>query len=258
MPLRQVADQPAGAGADDRAAEDRGREDDPDQRADPGARPGAVLRRLLGLRHPDLAVVLLTDHRRVEGPDRTRGMQVEHGLVVGLGVVDLVVDGGVEKHRSVGHVVPFQQYRCLVRRLPVELRGLDRDIERCRWRRARSGVWCRPARSSSSRWGEIRDASPLGSAWRWPLAEAPFGLVEVKLAAPMSRQGNVAKVDVVARLCTSTLPLVTVVGPAGYGKTTLLAPWDEADPRPSRGSRSTRDARRSARRADLVRGEHAH
>ena len=63
------------------------------------------------------------------------------------------------------------------------------------------------------------------------LAEAPFDLVEVKLAAPLSRPGTVAKADVIARLCTSTLPLVTVVAPAGYGKTTLLARWAEADPR---------------------------
>ena len=36
----------------------------------------------------------------------------------------------------------------------------------------------------------------------------------------------------IARLCTSTLPFATVVAPAGYGKTTLLAKWAEADPRP--------------------------
>ena len=63
------------------------------------------------------------------------------------------------------------------------------------------------------------------------LAEAPFDLVEVKLAAPPARPGTVAKEQVIARLCTSTLPLVTVVAPAGYGKTTLLARWAEADPR---------------------------
>ena len=57
------------------------------------------------------------------------------------------------------------------------------------------------------------------------LAEAPFDLVAVKLAAPPVRPGTVAKEQVIARLCTSTLPLVTVVAPAGYGKTTLLARW---------------------------------
>ena len=41
-----------------------------------------------------------------------------------------------------------------------------------------------------------------------------------------------AKADVIARLCTSVSPFAAVVAPAGYGKTTLLARWAEADPRP--------------------------
>ena len=60
----------------------------------------------------------------------------------------------------------------------------------------------------------------------------PFDLVEVKLAAPLTRPGTVAKADVIARLCAASVPLATVVAPAGYGKTTLLARWAEADPRP--------------------------
>jgi LuxR family maltose regulon positive regulatory protein len=64
------------------------------------------------------------------------------------------------------------------------------------------------------------------------VAEVPFDLVEVKLAAPVARPGTVARADVIARLCTSTLAFATVVAPAGYGKTTLLAKWAEADPRP--------------------------
>src|SRR5512132_3667579 len=64
------------------------------------------------------------------------------------------------------------------------------------------------------------------------VAEAPFDLVGVKLAAPSARPGTVAKADAIARLCASTLPFATVVAPAGYGKTTLLAKWAEADPRP--------------------------
>ena len=118
MPFAQVPDQSAGAGADDRAADERGREHEPDQGSDPGPGPGAVLGRLLGLGHPDLAVVLLADHRRVEGPDHAGGVEVEHGLVVGLGVRDLVVDGGVEKHGSVGHAASLGAMRSDDRRPP--------------------------------------------------------------------------------------------------------------------------------------------
>ena len=76
------------------------------------------------------------------------------------------------------------------------------------------------------------------------LAEVPFDLVEVKLAAPSARPGTVAKADAIARLCTSTLPFATVVAPAGYGKTTLLAKWADADPRPVRVGRTRRPGRR--------------
>jgi LuxR family maltose regulon positive regulatory protein len=62
--------------------------------------------------------------------------------------------------------------------------------------------------------------------------EIPFDLMEVKLAQPATRPGTVAKTDVIARLCSATVPFMTVVAPAGYGKTTLLAHWAEADPRP--------------------------
>ena len=41
-----------------------------------------------------------------------------------------------------------------------------------------------------------------------------------------------AKSDAVARLCESRARFVTVVAPAGYGKTTLLASWADEDPRP--------------------------
>jgi LuxR family transcriptional regulator, maltose regulon positive regulatory protein len=64
------------------------------------------------------------------------------------------------------------------------------------------------------------------------LAALPFDLAEVKLAGPSARPGTVAKEDAIARLCASTAPFATVIAPAGYGKTTLLARWAEADPRP--------------------------
>jgi LuxR family maltose regulon positive regulatory protein len=61
--------------------------------------------------------------------------------------------------------------------------------------------------------------------------EVPFDLVESKLAAPLTRPGTVAKADVIARLRATSAPFATVVAPAGYGKSTLLAQWSEADPR---------------------------
>ena len=67
---------------------------------------------------------------------------------------------------------------------------------------------------------------------RCPSRKFPSISWSVKLAAPSARPGTVAKADVIARLCASTLPFATVVAPAGYGKTTLLAKWAEADPRP--------------------------
>ena len=62
--------------------------------------------------------------------------------------------------------------------------------------------------------------------------DAPFDLAEVKLAPPSARPGTVAKTEVIEDLCASHEPLVSVVAPAGYGKTTILARWAEADPRP--------------------------
>ncbi len=41
-----------------------------------------------------------------------------------------------------------------------------------------------------------------------------------------------AKADVIERLCTTGARFASVVAPAGYGKTTLLARWAEADSRP--------------------------
>ena len=62
--------------------------------------------------------------------------------------------------------------------------------------------------------------------------EVPFDLLEVKLAEPLIRSATVAKEDVIEQLRTSGRPFASIVAPAGYGKTTLLARWAEADSRP--------------------------
>jgi len=62
--------------------------------------------------------------------------------------------------------------------------------------------------------------------------DVPFDLAEVKLVEPLIRPGTVAKPGLIAGLSHASVPVTTIVAPAGYGKTTLLARWAEADPRP--------------------------
>jgi LuxR family maltose regulon positive regulatory protein len=55
-----------------------------------------------------------------------------------------------------------------------------------------------------------------------------FELVESKLHPPSGRPGLVPRTALVKRLLASqTTPIIGVVAPAGYGKTTLLAQWAE-------------------------------
>ena len=46
------------------------------------------------------------------------------------------------------------------------------------------------------------------------------------------RPGSVPRTALVDRLCGSSAPVVTVIAPAGYGKTTVLRQWAEQDDRP--------------------------
>jgi LuxR family maltose regulon positive regulatory protein len=62
--------------------------------------------------------------------------------------------------------------------------------------------------------------------------DVPFDTLEVKLAAPVSRPGSVARAKVVASLSASPAPFASVIAPAGYGKTTVVGQWSEVDPRP--------------------------
>ena len=59
-------------------------------------------------------------------------------------------------------------------------------------------------------------------------AESPFKLSDSKLHRPVLRPGMVTRSDLLDRLVEQTNPkLISVVAPAGYGKTTLLAQWAE-------------------------------
>jgi LuxR family transcriptional regulator, maltose regulon positive regulatory protein len=60
-----------------------------------------------------------------------------------------------------------------------------------------------------------------------------FDIVASKLEVPMVRRGAVSRTALVNRLRVErSVPLVTLVAPAGYGKTTLLAQWAARDTRP--------------------------
>ncbi|WP_167762068.1 LuxR C-terminal-related transcriptional regulator [Blastococcus sp. CT_GayMR20] len=61
----------------------------------------------------------------------------------------------------------------------------------------------------------------------------PVEILESKLYRPTSRPGVVPRPQLLARLrAAGTAPTVVVHAPAGYGKTTLLTLWAEADDRP--------------------------
>jgi LuxR family maltose regulon positive regulatory protein len=61
----------------------------------------------------------------------------------------------------------------------------------------------------------------------------PVEVLESKLYRPTVRPGVVPRPRLVARLVAARqVPTVAVVAPAGYGKTTLLALWAQADDRP--------------------------
>jgi LuxR family maltose regulon positive regulatory protein len=63
-------------------------------------------------------------------------------------------------------------------------------------------------------------------------AELPFDLIEAKLGPPVLRPETVVKSELIERLCATESRAVSLVAPAGFGKTTLIAHWAEHDPRP--------------------------
>ena len=75
---------------------------------------------------------------------------------------------------------------------------------------------------------EIVDAKPVISGGDHRTApRLAFELLESKFHAPVTRPGIVARTALVDRLAAAQAPVVTVVAPPGYGKTTLLAQWAE-------------------------------
>jgi LuxR family maltose regulon positive regulatory protein len=61
-----------------------------------------------------------------------------------------------------------------------------------------------------------------------------FDLLQAKLHPPRVRSGSIGRPSLVTRLVESEhVPVVSVVAPAGFGKTTLLAQWTAPDARPT-------------------------
>lgn len=66
------------------------------------------------------------------------------------------------------------------------------------------------------------------AAWMDRAARPAFDLVASKLRPPQIRSGTVRRSPLIERLAAGDrCPIVSVVAPAGYGKTTLLAQWAE-------------------------------
>ena len=63
------------------------------------------------------------------------------------------------------------------------------------------------------------------------LAQLDHVLLDAKLAVPVVRAGSVSRADLITRVRASSCRVVGITAPAGYGKSTLLAQWAEAETR---------------------------
>ena len=66
-----------------------------------------------------------------------------------------------------------------------------------------------------------------------PTLAARWGLLPSRVHAPVPRASDVVRDALVGSLVASPLPIVSVIAPGGYGKSTLMAQFAERDPRPS-------------------------
>jgi LuxR family maltose regulon positive regulatory protein len=74
----------------------------------------------------------------------------------------------------------------------------------------------------------VTDSERGGSTGQALRVSGPaFDLVQSKLRRPPVRPGTVRRADLLARLQRDACTIVSVVAPAGYGKTTLLSQWAE-------------------------------
>jgi LuxR family maltose regulon positive regulatory protein len=86
-------------------------------------------------------------------------------------------------------------------------------------------------RAAAQRRARTPDLAAVGTAAQTS-PPPPFDVMESKVRVPPVADGAVSRVGLVNRLrTTTTVPIVVVVAPAGYGKTTLLAQWAARDER---------------------------
>ena len=71
------------------------------------------------------------------------------------------------------------------------------------------------------------DGAALSDLEPKPLTPSAVATLNPKFHAPATRPGVVARTALLNRLYASDEPVITVVAPPGYGKTTLLAQWAE-------------------------------
>src|SRR5262245_51276037 len=87
----------------------------------------------------------------------------------------------------------------------------------------------RPRRPAPPNAPRRRAGPPLRR--RRPARRATSVVLQTKIRPPTPRQGVVARPALVNRLRRDASELVSVVAPAGYGKSTLLAQWAAAETR---------------------------
>src|SRR5512132_4711285 len=60
----------------------------------------------------------------------------------------------------------------------------------------------------------------------WPASALPLHLIEPKLQVPQPRGGIVVRSGLLRRIeAAGPVPVIAIVAPAGYGKSTVLAQW---------------------------------
>ncbi len=75
---------------------------------------------------------------------------------------------------------------------------------------------------------EVTDAFPVPSRMdRGTPPRLAFALAESKFHPPRARPGIVVRTALVERLAAARMPVIAMVAPPGYGKTTLMAQWAE-------------------------------